>query len=275
MTHIVPFLLIITTTVSGPLSLWNHIFHKEDMKECETTKIEKQSESEAAGVYVCYDDSDIKVTMPDEFNPEDKWGFLDKYVDEIYDTYSTKGKTIEFTTHSGETIDIESKTFGKEVNKRMEKDALIYHLAEGKSEASRVPIFEKSECNDSIYDEYVEVSIEDQHVWYVKNGSVVMESDCVTGCVSKKNDTPKGVYYVFDKATNRSLRPKGSKSGSFVNVWMPFSPDGCGLHDATWRSSFGNSIYKTNGSHGCVNLPKDFAIELYDEVNVGCPVIVY
>jgi len=55
---------------------------------------------------------------------------------------------------------------------------------------------------------------------------------------------------------------------------MPYN-GGEGLHDATWRTEFGKDIYKTNGSHGCVNLPLDIAKEIYDIVKVGTIVEVY
>ena len=47
------------------------------------------------------------------------------------------------------------------------------------------------------------------------------------------------------------------------------------MHDASWRSSFGGNIYKTNGSHGCINLPPSVAQELYSYVEKGTPVICY
>lgn len=59
-----------------------------------------------------------------------------------------------------------------------------------------------------------------------------------------------------------------------VTYWMPFF-DGQGLHDATWRSSFGGSIYQTNGSHGCVNLPLDAAQRIYDSIDTGVAIILY
>ena len=37
--------------------------------------------------------------------------------------------------------------------------------------------------------------------------------------------------------------------------------------DATWRNSFGGTIYKTNGSHGCVNLPKNAAKTIYENIS--------
>lgn len=55
---------------------------------------------------------------------------------------------------------------------------------------------------------------------------------------------------------------------------MPFNGN-IGLHDADWRTSFGGQIYRTNGSHGCVNLPPDYARRIYDVVQTGTPVICY
>ena len=50
---------------------------------------------------------------------------------------------------------------------------------------------------------------------------------------------------------------------------------GEGLHDATWRSKFGSTIYKTSGSHGCVNLPLSAAETIYGIIEAGWPVIVF
>ena len=55
---------------------------------------------------------------------------------------------------------------------------------------------------------------------------------------------------------------------------MPFD-GGIGLHDATWRKRFGGEIYKTSGSHGCVNLPYNAAKQIYEFAYSGMPVIVY
>ena len=48
-----------------------------------------------------------------------------------------------------------------------------------------------------------------------------------------------------------------------------------GLHDASWRSKFGGTIYQYGGSHGCINLPSGKAQTLYDMVYTGIPVICY
>ena len=55
---------------------------------------------------------------------------------------------------------------------------------------------------------------------------------------------------------------------------MPFN-GGIGLHDASWRNSFGGDIYINNGSHGCINLPLEAAEKLYNIINSEMPIIVY
>ena len=55
---------------------------------------------------------------------------------------------------------------------------------------------------------------------------------------------------------------------------MPFY-GGCGFHDASWRSNFGGTIYKYDGSHGCVNLPSSIAGSFYSYVQTGMPVVVF
>ncbi len=55
---------------------------------------------------------------------------------------------------------------------------------------------------------------------------------------------------------------------------MPFNED-IGMHDATWKTQFGSQFYKSAGSHGCINLPYNFAKSLFSYVEKGMPVICY
>ena len=45
--------------------------------------------------------------------------------------------------------------------------------------------------------------------------------------------------------------------------------------DADWQSEFGGDVYKTKGSHGCVNLPSDQAEIIYHTIDSGYPIILY
>ena len=47
------------------------------------------------------------------------------------------------------------------------------------------------------------------------------------------------------------------------------------MHDAGWRRQFGGNIYLRNGSHGCINLPREEAEKIYEAVYKGFPVVCY
>ena len=55
---------------------------------------------------------------------------------------------------------------------------------------------------------------------------------------------------------------------------MPFN-GGLGMHDATWRSKFGGTIYKNSGSHGCINMPKNNAKKTYETIETNYPIVVH
>ncbi len=117
---------------------------------------------------------------------------------------------------------------------------------------------------------YIDVDIKNQMLTYVENGQVILASPVVTG--KPGNSTPKGVFIINYTKPGKYLN--GPTWHVWVDRWMRFSGN-CGLHDATWRKEFGGEIYKTNGSHGCVNLPHDVALQLYDMVGVGTTVVVH
>ena len=105
-------------------------------------------------------------------------------------------------------------------------------------------------------DSYVEINLTAQHMFLYKDGKLVIDSDFVSGNVSKNNATPTGAYGVTYTEKNATLR--GENYETPVTYWMPFAGN-VGMHDAYWRSEFGGSIYKYAGSHGCINLPPEVA----------------
>ena len=119
---------------------------------------------------------------------------------------------------------------------------------------------------------YIEISIEQQHMWFYQNHSLVLDTDVVTGNADGTCNTPTGRYSVQSRATDTTL--EGPGYSSFVNYWIGFN-GGIGIHDASWRSSFGGTIYQGNGSHGCVNTPYDKVKIIYENTTYGTPVIVY
>lgn len=117
----------------------------------------------------------------------------------------------------------------------------------------------------------IRVSISSQFLSYYKNGGLFLSTSIVTGHKGK-HDTPRGTYRILGKSRNVTLRGPGYASP--VSYWMPINGSGVGLHDATWRSSFGGTIYKRNGSHGCINMPFWAAKKLFNNAPTGTVVYV-
>lgn len=199
--------------------------------------------------------------------------YLDNFLKSIAKSYDSRQDVYEFKpTLSDTTITISRgkwSTFGKQLNTAKEREWLVEQINNHVSVSNRKPYMFGYDVIDNTY---VEISIDAQHLWYYKDGELKDETDIVTGHLNK-HDTPKGVYYMSECLRDKTLRGEGYTS--FVSYWMRLTNSGIGLHDATWRNKFGNSIYTYNGSHGCINLPYTFAKELFKDSYVGMPVVIY
>lgn len=216
---------------------------------------------QASADYIDYKDGRITVNTD----------WISKAIKESLKSYNTVGIERSFITNDGKEISLSSGTWGSSVNTDIEVEILTEAFKNGISLDDRIPEF--SQNYEDIGNTYIEVSLENQHVWVYKDGFLVMETDCVTGDLSKGHDTPVGIYFISERISGKYLRGDGYKT--WVNKWMRLTNRGHGLHDATWRSSFGGNIYTYDGSHGCINLPKKFAYDLYDVTYRGMPVIIY
>ena len=208
---------------------------------------------------------------------------LTAFVKELASQYNSIGATRTFTGKDGQSHTVSGGTYGFRVSTDSEVSALLKMINENKSENNRRPEHTgqlPSGENGGLGTTYLEINITKQHLWFVKDGSVVLESDFVSG---KESDptrlTPSGTYYIYNKERNRVLRGTKQPNGKYeyespVSYWMPFNK-GIGLHDASWRSTFGRDIYINSGSHGCINLPTGFAGSLYSQIYVNLPVVVY
>lgn len=208
---------------------------------------------------------------------------LTAFVKELASQYNSIGATRTLTGKDGQSHTVSGGTYGFRVSTDSEVSALLKMINENKSENNRIPEHTgqlPSGENGGLGTTYLEINITKQHLWFVKDGSVVLESDFVSG---KESDptrlTPSGTYYIYNKERNRVLRGTKQPNGKYeyespVSYWMPFNK-GIGLHDASWRSTFGRDIYINSGSHGCINLPTGFAGSLYSQIYVNLPVVVY
>ena len=227
-----------------------------------------------------------------------------KYVAKLAEEYDTLGTDRTFTTSfNDKKVKVHGDAFGYKMNQEETEDALIKALKAGKSTTVDVVFDEKGislKGDNDIGDTYIEVNLSEQKVFGYKDGKLIAKGDCVSGKEAAGMGTCIGLYKIQDKLSPTVLRgekvpvtkteTKKKKKGkkvkkttttyeysyeSPVTYWIQFN-GGIGLHDsAGWRSQYGGSIYYYSGSHGCVNLPLDLAKTLYQNYELGDPVIVY
>ncbi len=197
---------------------------------------------------------------------------LDAYITEMSDKYSIAGTSGPFKTTGGGTVDLTVSYNGLYVDNEGLKNDIIACMQEGISETRTAP-YRPSGNRDMPYGgSYVEVDLSAQRLYLYKNGERLLTTSLVSGKVSANWCTPTGVYSIYSKSAGAYL--VGEDYRTYVNYWMPFHY-GYGLHDATWRGSFGGEIYLYSGSHGCVNLPLKAAATIFNNVSVGTKVILY
>ena len=197
-----------------------------------------------------------------------------EWVADLAGKHDTYNKERKFHTSTNEEVTVPAGSFGWEMDQVETAKLIVEDISKGyKGTVEPVWTSKGEEFGDDDWgDTYVEVDLDNQHVWCYVDGLCVIETPCVTGNVAHVTGTPDGIYDITFKETNATLVGEGYQS--HVNYWMPFNR-GIGLHDATWRSKFGGGIYLTAGSHGCVNLPLSAAKTIYANIEKGEPVIVH
>ena len=197
---------------------------------------------------------------------------LDSYIKELSEKHSIAGTSGSFRTTGGSTVDLTVSYNGVYVDNDKLKQDIVTCMQEGISETRTAPYLASGNRDLPYGGTYIEVDLSSQHLWFYKNGERLLSTSLVSGKVSANCCTPTGIYSIYAKKPNAYLT--GEDYRTFVNYWMPFY-GGYGLHDATWRSSFGGEIYLYGGSHGCVNLPLKAAATIYNNAPVGTKVILY
>lgn len=214
------------------------------------------------------------LNLNDDLEVEFNENSIKEYIDNLCKKYNTVGIEREFNTSTGKKIKIKDGNYGWKINATEETNDLMENIKKGQN-IIKEPIYSQkamSRNKNDIGNTYVEVNITKQHLWFYKEGKLITQGDIVTGNINRGNPTHLGIYPLNYKQKNATL--KGFGYSSEVKYWMPFYGN-IGIHDASWRNSFGGNIYKSNGTHGCVNTPQYLAKAIYEEIESGIPIICY
>lgn len=203
------------------------------------------------------------------------------------DKYDTQGTTRTFTTPAGKSATVTGGTYGWSIDEGTELVNLQNSILNGEV-VTREPAYyaggtAAAHSGQDWGNTYAEVDMSAQHMWYIQNGQVVLETDVVTGEPIPSRITPEGVYSLMWKQRDATLvgdiKPETGKPEYETDVayWMQVTSSGVGFHDAIWQTAFGGTLYQIpgTGSHGCINMPLDQAGALFNMIEPGTPVIFH
>jgi lipoprotein-anchoring transpeptidase ErfK/SrfK len=236
-------------------------------------------------VIITYDFADRTETVDKDLiknwvmEDEDGYYVLDRqtiaaYVSGLAEKYDTFGNSRTFTTYAGVSKIIDGGNYGWIIDQEAETQALMDAIESGVTQV-REPVYKQEawerDSNDIGYT-YIEIDLSNQRLVLYMNGTPVVDTYTITGNPNVPGyETPIGCYTIADMQSPATVT---GEEYSSVNYWIAFCGN-IGINDAAWRNSFGNNIYLFEGSCGCVNISYDAAQQLYQNVSVGMPVVVY
>ena len=204
------------------------------------------------------------------------------FVAQLASEHNTVGTTRSFNTTSGRTVSVYGSAYGWKIDQDAEAAQLTEEIRTG-TQTTREPVY-SMRANAYGYNDigstYIEVDLSSQHMYYYQGGSIIFDSDIVSGDIRYEDRaTPPGIFTLYYKKSPDVLRGAKKPDGTYeyetsVTYWMPFN-GGIGFHDATWQAYFGGDRYTYAGSHGCINMPLDAAATLYSIIDTNVPIVCF
>lgn len=204
--------------------------------------------------------------------------------------YKTVGKTRTIKSHNKKTVKIYGGDYGWQIDYKktvkQAKNALKTKIAKDLTEAyinnpdkeSKKALTLKRKVNyaniayqkdfenftnDWDPKNYIEISIKAQKVYVFRKGKVAFSCRCITGLPVEGRSTPTGAFFIKEHREDYTLT--GADYKTPVKKWVRITWTGTGFHPATWQPWYRwtKDLYKTRGSHGCINLSVEDAEKIY------------
>lgn len=183
---------------------------------------------------------------------------VEKWLESFCLKYKTQGIARTFKTHSGKKIKVSGGDYGW----RIDYDKVI---------AQTMKALKKAPEESAIK----AVDLSAQEVFVYKKGKLVFSTTCITGKATPDRITRTGVYDIKEKKLTKTLT--GADYSVPTRYWTRIMWTGTGYHYSS-RGDWGSwspTYYKTNGSHGCVNLTLSDARSVYNLTKIGDPVFIH
>ena len=227
---------------------------------------------------------------------------IEEWVEAFCLKYKTVGITRKFKSHTGKMVKVAGGDYGwqldyenmvKQAKKALkeaipESDTQAYIEKPNEETKKKITLKRKAIYANTAYkkdyvnfkndwdtENYTEISIKDQKVYVFRKGKLKFSCRCITGRPVEGRRTPTGTYYIKEHKAAYTLT--GADYSTPVKNWVRITWTGTGFHPATWQpwSSWNKTMYKTRGSHGCINLSVSDAKKIYDLTKYREPVFIY
>lgn len=224
------------------------------------------------------------------------------WVEQFCLKYKTVGKTRSVMSHTGKRVQVAGGDYGwqmdyqktveqalKGLKKKIDASVLQTYIDDpSKKNKKAITIKKKVQYLNTAFqrdyenfavdwdtDNYTEVSISDQMVYVFRDGKIAFQCRCITGRPVEGRTTPKGAYFIKEHREAYTLT--GADYSTPVVNWVRITWTGTGFHPATWQpwSRWSKDLYKTRGSHGCVNLAPADAEKIYKMTKYREAVFIY
>lgn len=227
---------------------------------------------------------------------------IGEWVEKMCLRYKTVGKSREFISHNGKNIKVNGGDYGwqidyyatfeqakKAIKMKLDSEVTENYIQDPNAENKRAITFKekikylgegfKRDMNNIMEDwdtnNYTEVSLKEQKVYVIRDGKVAFSCRCISGKPVKDRKTKTGCFFVKEHKDEYTL--KGADYETHVKNWVRITWSGTGFHPATWQpwSKWTKTLYKTKGSHGCINLEPRDALEIYNRVKYKEAVFIH
>ena len=130
-----------------------------------------------------------------------------EYVQQLKYKYDTFGSSRQFKTATGETITVSGGDYGWLIAPNDTTAKIIEAIKSGQSQTIEPEYTYRGyhRETDEIGNTYVEISLAKQHMWFFKDGQLLVDTDVVTGNHNKGWDTHTGVYAIMYKEREATL----------------------------------------------------------------------
>lgn len=205
-----------------------------------------------------------------------------KYTAQLADEYNTYGRTRQFITYEGDVLTVGGSAydnFGYQMNQETSAAIIRDAIMSGTTQTVALDWTsygrERDDLGGDFGNTYIEISLDQQHMWFYKDGELFSDTAIVSGTATPTRATPPGVFCILQKLQDHTMR--GSYGESYANYVMAIMYNGIAIHDSSWRGEYdyGGDIWLYDGSHGCINTPYSAVKKIYENVSESTPVVIY